>query len=171
MTRSIGLSLWLQPSGKLYDELNKTILQLSKKHGAPIFPPHVTLLGDLIGDEKEITAQAQQLASRIQPFQVTLTTVDYWDAYFRCLFVHAEENAALVQANRVARSIFHREQDPKFMPHLSLLYGTFDIETKVRIIESIGRKFNKSFLVDRVNLLSCNGEPKDWYRIQEFEIG
>ena len=170
MTRSIGLSLWLQPSGELYDELGKMISQLSSKYGAPIFPPHVTLLGDLLGDEKEITTQAQQLASRLEPFQITLTTVDYLDSYFRCLFVHAEETPALVEANRLARNIFHREQDPRFMPHLSLMYGTFDDETKKRIIESIGREFNKSFPVDRIHLLSCNGEPKDWYRVQALML-
>lgn len=170
MTTSIGHSLWLMPLGQVYDELSRTISELSKEYAAPVFQPHVTLLGDLIGDEKEITLQAQQLASRIRPFQVTLTTVDYLDTYFRCLFLRAEESPALVEANRVARNIFHREQDDKFMPHLSLLYGNFEVETKKRIIETIGREWAKSFPVNRIHLLSCNGEPKNWYRVQEFEI-
>ncbi|MBI5032207.1 MAG: 2'-5' RNA ligase family protein [Chloroflexi bacterium] len=170
MTRSVGLSLWLQPSGQLYDELSKTISQLSKKYGAPVFPPHVTLLGDLIGDEKEITSQAQQLASRVQPFQITLTTIDYLDAYFRCLFIRAEETPALLQANRIARSVFHRENDPSFMPHLSLLYANLEVETKQQIFKTIGREWAKAFPVNSIHLLSCDGEPKDWYRVQEFEI-
>ncbi len=170
MTKAIGLSLWLQPSGELYTELSTTISQLSKQYATPVFPPHVTLLGDLIGDEKEIISQAQQLASRLRPFQVTLTTVDYLDVYFRCLFLRAEETPALLQANRAARSIFHREQDPKFMPHLSLLYGNFAVETKKQMIESIGQDFNKTFSVNSLHLLSTNGEPKDWYEVKEFRL-
>ncbi len=128
-------SIWLMPSGKINDELSRLISQLSQQYAAPVFPPHVTLLGELTGAEKELAAQTRQLAAGLQPFQVNLTVVDVLDAYFRCLFLRAEETPALLAANRQARQLFKREQDPKFMPHLSLLYGDFDRATKDRIIE------------------------------------
>ena len=158
------------PPGQVCDELSKIISQLSTQYATPVFPPHVTLLGDLAGDAEELSSQAQQLALRLRRFQVALTTVAYLPAYFRCLFIRAEETPALVAANQIARAIFHREQDAKFMPHLSLMYGDFDSKTKQQIVASIRREFKTTFPVNSIHLLSCNGEPKEWYHVHEFEI-
>ena len=46
--------LWLMPFGEAYPLLAATIAELSRRHGAPIFEPHVTLLGDLPDSEEEI---------------------------------------------------------------------------------------------------------------------
>ncbi len=170
MTTSTGYSIWLTPSGDIADELSKMIAQLSHQYATPVFPPHVTLIGNLVGGEKELSSQTQQLAAHIRAFEITLTTVDYLDEYFRCLFLRAAETPALVEANQKARALFHREQDAKFMPHLSLLYGNFDVATKKQIVASIGREFDKTFQVNSIHLHSTNGEPKDWYRVQDFEI-
>jgi 2'-5' RNA ligase len=166
MTALTCYSIWLMPSGEINDELRQTISKLSQQYATPMFPPHVTLLGNLSGGEKDLSSQTQRLAARIRPFQVTLTTVDYLDEYFRCLFLRAEETPTLLEAGRAARIIFHREQDPIFLPHLSLMYGNFDIEIKKQIVESIGHEFNRSFWVSHLRLFSTTGEPKDWYRVQ-----
>ena len=167
---STGYSIWLMPSGQVRDELSKTISHLSNQYATPVFQPHVTLLGDLAGNEAEISSQVQQLASRLRPFQITLTTVDCLPAYFHCLFVRAEETPALAEANQMARLIFHREQDAKFMPHLSLMYGNFSAETKRQIVQTLGREFSIAFPVKTIHLYSTNGEPKEWHPVQEFEI-
>ena len=158
------------PPGQVCDELSKTISQLGNQYATPVFQPHVTLLGDLAGNEDELSSQAQQVALRLRHFQVTLTTVDYLPAYFRCLFIRAQETPALVQARDVSRYRNAVGQDAKFMPHLSLMYGDFDSETKQQIIASIKREFKVTFPVNRIHLLSCNGEPKEWYHVREFEI-
>ena len=155
------------PPEKINDDLSKIIFQLSHHYITPLFPPHITLLGELTGSPEEISIQTRQLAAHLQPFHVTLTTVDFLNEYFRCLFLRVEETSNLMEANREARIIFHREPDPAFMPHLSLLYGDFDDVTKKQIINSIGQEFIKSFSVSYIHLISTTGEPKDWFRIQK----
>jgi 2'-5' RNA ligase len=146
------------------------ISRLSRQYATPVFPPHITLIGNLVGSEKELSSQAQQLATRVRAFEITLTTIGYLDEYFRCLFIQAAETAALVEADRTARTTFHREQDAKFMPHLSLMYGDLNAETKRRIVVSIRGEFDIAFPVRSIHLFSTNGEPKHWYRVQEFEL-
>jgi 2'-5' RNA ligase len=167
---STGYSIWLMPTGNVRDELSKTISQLSHQYATPVFPPHVTLIGNLLGGEKELSSQTQQLAARIRAFEISLTTIDFLDEYFRCLFLRAAETPPLLEAHQMARALFHREQEPRFMPHLSLLYGHFDAETKQQIIQAIGRGFRKTFSATALHLFSTTGEPKDWYRVQEFEM-
>jgi 2'-5' RNA ligase len=158
------------PSGSLKDELSALITQLSRTHAAPLFPPHMTLLGELEGGERELVAKTRQLAGQLSPFTVHLTTVDFLDQYFRCLFLRGEETPALVEANRQARLLFQREQDPPFMPHLSLLYGDFDAAFKQKIIAAIGREFDRSFTAGELHLYSTTGETKDWRRVGTFAL-
>ena len=110
------------------------------------------------------------MATLIRPYKIDLTTVDYLDVYFRCLFLKVKGTKHVMEANSTARAIFNRQQDAEYMPHLSLLYGDFSLEVKEKIIASIGSEFNMSFEVKSIHLCSTNGEPKDWYRVKEFTL-
>lgn len=171
MTVSTGFSLWLQPTGQVYDRLAEMIRQLSEQYRAPVFEPHITLLGGLAGNRESLVLRTTQLAKLIQPNIVTLTTVDYLDEYFRCLFVSVEKTKWLADANIGARKLFHREGTPEFMPHLSLMYGNFPPTTKQRIIIEIGSTLATSFEVTSLHLWSTNGAPLEWYEVQEFFLG
>ncbi len=170
MTRSNGYSLWLIPSNDVYRRLTETISQLSRKYSTPKFEPHITLIGEVDDIEEELVSKTGQLASISNPFTVKLTYVDYLDQYFRCIFLRVEETDDLMMANNKARETFGRQQDPKFMPHLSLMYGNFSSELKQQVIVEIGRNFNLSFDINSVHLFSTDGEPKDWYRVREFSF-
>ena len=45
--------LWLKPSGTIYDALSEMIEELAHTLGGPVFAPHVTLLGSLVGTEEQ----------------------------------------------------------------------------------------------------------------------
>ena len=170
MTKAEGYSLWLMPTDDVYRQLSETISQLSSKYSAPYFEPHVTLLGELLESEEEMLSKTEQLAGLIKPFTIKLTHVDYLDQYFRCLFLRADETNDLINANNKAREVFNRGQDSTFMPHLSLMYGDFTPKIKQQIIGDVGRDFDISFEVGNIRFCLTDGEPKDWYRVQEFAL-
>ncbi len=163
-------SIWMMPSGKIYDRLSDKISQLCHQYATPFFPPHITLLGDLNSSVIDLAAQMLNLVAHIRPFQVTLTKADYLDEYFRCLFLRVEESASLLQAHQVTRACFHREQDQKYMPHMSLMYGNFDAGMKQRLVASIGLEFNLTFSVSQLHLYSITKDPADWRCVQTTEL-
>lgn len=61
-TMSENYSIWIKPSGYMYNKLQQEIATQAKEYGAPLFEPHVTLLPDIQGDEEQIIATMQQLA-------------------------------------------------------------------------------------------------------------
>ena len=170
MTPSHRYSIWLRPSGEIDDELSELIARLSRQFATSAFPPHVTLLGELEGDENALGALAARLAGTLAPFDVTLTTLNYLSDYYRCLFIQAAATPALLAASDEARRIFGREQDPPFMPHLSLMYGDFDIETKQRIIASLGRGHRAEFRASALHLFCTTGDPRNWRRVQVIPL-
>ncbi|MDI6602625.1 MAG: 2'-5' RNA ligase family protein [Patescibacteria group bacterium] len=152
----------------MYNKLANLITKLSKQYGSPKFEPHVTLLANISGAEKDIIFKTSQLAILINSFKIRLTKVEYRNEYFKCLFIKVEETKDIINANLKAREIFNREWDSEYIPHLSLMYGDFLPEIKEKIIKEIGKKFDIIFAVNSIHLFTAEGRPEDWQRIKEF---
>jgi 2'-5' RNA ligase len=159
------------PGGEIRQRLAGAIFDLSRKYAAPAFEPHVTLVGGIAGPGREVASKMRGLAKRIPPFTVRLTAVDGLDEYFRCLFVRVATTHPIMTANKAAREIFGLEQQPAFMPHLSLLYGNLPTSLKERIIASLGRQFALEFKVNSLHLYLTKSEPASWRRVASFGLG
>ncbi|OGY17967.1 MAG: hypothetical protein A2900_00710 [Candidatus Chisholmbacteria bacterium RIFCSPLOWO2_01_FULL_50_28] len=166
-----GYSLWLKPSGEIYEQFSKLIEQLAQEHSAPIFHPHVTLLSEILRDEEEIMRKTQELTMRHQPFPVTLGAVDYQDYSFRALFVRADKTRPLLDLHNDSKELFDMQGIPPYMPHLSLLYGNFARGIKDKIVQEIGSVFTTQFEVSSVHLFKTYGAVDIWYRVKEFPLG
>ena len=120
---SPNYSLWLMPRGELVTCLADIIEDLSLDQPALLFEPNVTLLVGLTGLESEVISKTRMRATTIQPYEIHLDKVGYLDEFFRCLFIQVEPTLPVLEANQKARQIFQRQQEPAYLPHLSLMYG------------------------------------------------
>ena len=165
------MSLWLVPSGGIYDCLSQVIAALSAKLQAPEFPPHVTLLPGCVGRPSELICRTARVASSLRPFVIRLGEIGFRDEHFRCLFLQAALTEALRNGHRVAWRAFGRGPEPAFMPHLSLLYGDFPAGLKRGIIAEIGPGLAVQFPVRSLHLYRTVGDPSGWRRLASFELG
>ena len=166
-------SLWLMPSGQVYDSLLDLISKLSTLYNTPRFEPHVTLLGNLSLPEAEMESKTKRLAGLIKPLTVTLDTLASTEEYFRCLFANAQKTDQLLEANRSARTIFDVGDEPEFRPHLSLVYGVLSPDIKEMIVERLGGVCDMQFQAGSVHLTTASSvaEPKCWRRLRDFSLG
>jgi len=164
-------SISLMPSGGVNEKLKELISKLSKTYNGPDFEPHVTLLGNIAETRERVIEKSVKLASIMKPFEITLKKVDYLDEYFKCLFIRTEESKELMNYNLQAREIFNKK-GPKFMPHLSILYGNYFPKVKEKIIGEIGKEFKETFEANKLFLVRSpkNSEPKDWEIIKEISL-
>jgi len=163
-------SLWLMPGGQVYRRLHGVILKLSRENSTPVFKPHVTLLGRIVGPRREVLAKSAQLARSMRPMRVQLGALGALNDYYRCLFVRAAKTGPLQQTYRAALRTFSLEQRPAYMPHLSLMYGDFPSRLKVRIIHKLGGRFNLDFEVRSLHLYLTAGEPRAWRQLKAFDL-
>ena len=163
-----GYSIWLMPTGDVHARLFALMRELAKDYYTPVFEPHVTLIGGLLDPEGEILSKTSRLAGLLRPFNVRLGGVAHLDGFFTCLFIRAEETQELLAAHSEARSVFGRWQDPRFMPHLSLMYGNLSRDIRIRIISQIGSELNASFEATGLHLFRTSGPVEGWGRIHEF---
>jgi 2'-5' RNA ligase len=170
-TRKEIFSLWLMPEERIAHDLSTLIARLSGKHSTPSFEPHVTLIGDINLPTAAAIAKADELAARIEPFEVALNRVEQHDRYFRCIFIKADKTEPLMKAYSMARAVFGHEENEKYMPHLSLVYGNLDAQTRQRVIHSIGNVMNITFHVSEIFLYFTAGDPAGWHCLSRCQCG
>ena len=166
--KSKGHTLWLVPTGKAYDKFSNLIKKLAGENNAPVFQPHVTLLGDFMQPEEECIRLTKQVVHGQKPFTINMGEIGYEDFYFRTLFLRAEKTEPLLTLHNRSKEIFKMDIPP-YMPHLSLLYGTFPVEIKKKIIKEIERDQSCQFEINSVYLVK-GGAVEDWRIIGEFPL-
>ena len=164
--------LWLEPTGKTRELLASTIAHLSQEYDGPLFDPHVTLLGDITGQEGKLLHTTEKLAHILAPFDLTLTIPAFQDQSFQCVFMRVKETSTLLEAHTLARKVFHKADAPPYMPHLSLLYGSYTKSAKEQIIGNISTSLSVQFKATAVTLFRDEGNnPTNWRKLQTFGFG
>lgn len=88
---SKGHTLWLKPTGSAYQRFSGLIKKLAAEYQAPVFEPHVTLLGEIMLPAEECLQKAKELVSEEKSFIINLTEIGCQDVYFRALFIYAKK--------------------------------------------------------------------------------
>ncbi len=171
MMKAGSYALWLMPERKLSHRLRDLILHLSRRYSTPLFPPHVTLLGRLEGEESEMQSKALTLASCLDPMTLQLSAVDGWNEFFRSLFVRVDCSQSLLEAHRKALEVFGIRDEPPFVPHLSLIYSNLPSSIKREIIGEIGSKLQLRFMANQLHLFSTSGDPSWWQPVCAYPFG
>lgn len=157
--------LWLKPSGTVRDALAQTIRELALEFGGPIFEPHVTLLGNLIGTEDEHIQRTRTAAANLCPIKIILSKPACGAQYFQCVFMRAEPTPPLMNTNALVKQIFGKNGEP-YMPHLSLLYGLYPESQKMAIIHKLPLNVKTTFEATAFFLIRTESDdPKDWREI------
>ncbi len=169
--RGRGFSLWVMPEGEIGRRLTRWIETLAVRFRTERFPPHVTVLSGIEGSQADVLHRAASAAASLRPFTVHVDGVDGRDEHFRCLFVQALEAAPLVAAHAAAARAFSREPDPAYQPHLSLVYGVLEPDTKLAVAHEAGSDVDARFDARRLHVWRTDGAVPDWREVGVFELG
>lgn len=165
MIEKTTLSLWLKPDGRVYDELAGIIADLSRKHGSPVFDPHVTLLGGLNAPADIILGKLDQITQHAKPVDVQLGKIGFKDNLFQSFFARVE-NDDILSLRRPCEQAFGNPMMEDFMPHLSLMYHELPEKEKETLAEELGGRIEYSFQATQIHLVSTAGDPEEWKEIK-----
>ena len=172
MNGCMHFHLWLKPAGNLYDRLAEVMKDLRHRYQGPAFDPHVTLLGELEGEEDELCEKVTALARSLPELDIRLNAPAYQDDYFHCLYFTVEATPEMMAAHQQAQRTVARLPRSPFHPHVSLLYGVFPPEVKKCIIESLPRDLPLLGVVGELVLVRAkSADPQDWHPVLECRLG
>jgi len=163
--------LWLTPDGEAHDRLAQLINQLSEQYRGPRFEPHITLLGEIEGEESIVSEQVRILATRLRPIQIHLQEPACEDEYFRCVYFTVRETQKIGEAHEQAKLILGKTPKSPFHPHVSLLYGLFPERVKREVITSLPADLPETFLAIALKLIRAESlKPGDWYGVETISL-
>lgn len=162
-------SLWISPRGVAGDVFNAIVHDVSETFETPYFPPHVTLLAQVLQPQSEVVAITRELAGEFSPFQIELLAPATTDDYFRSLFISVEPGSVLLAAHGLAKELFRAPEEP-YMPHLSLLYGDLSEAEKRKVIARVGVGFPIGFAAEAIDVYATAGAPEDWRLIESVPL-
>jgi hypothetical protein len=162
-------SLWFKPTGPAFNVLAGVVDRFARELGASPFEPHVTLLGNLEGSEPEILRRSEGLARKLRRFEIELTEPAYGQEHFQCVFMRVKETPSVMAANSQARPVFGQAPGG-YLPHLSLVYGSFPDTRKREIIARLP-DLRLSFEAAAVHVIRADtDDPKNWHELAAFPI-
>lgn len=160
-----GYHLWLKPPEPAHALFAATIDTLARRLSAARFEPHITLLARLEGGEADHIRRSDALAEILRPFEVQLSAPAYGNQHFQCIYMLVRQSGDVIRANALARRLFERGEE-SFMPHLSLVYGTYPNAMKKQIVDALPESLRASFIVGALHLVkSHSDDPRDWHEI------
>lgn len=163
-------SLWLIPEKALDRSLQSTIKTLSDRFQAPVFKPHLTLLGQIDAVPSVAARKAEQIANKLSSFSLYPHRIAHSSAYFRCLFVDIALNQRLLSVHRQACRLFDVRMG-RYRPHISLLYGDLSTAQRRRLAKEITKppKPMRMRCLALVNM-GKNNHPSCWKVYRKYRL-
>ncbi len=165
-----GYALWLVPAEPAFSLLADQIAKLSRELSTPQFDPHITLLSGITMPEERTLARSAALAPSLTSFQIEPDGINCLDEYFRCVFVSVIPDVPILKARQSACEIFGMRDEPSYVPHISLVYGTLQPETRERIVAEFASMAGRRFVVRGLALWRVSGPVHEWTCLKEFDL-
>ncbi len=156
-------SLWLRPDRNTTEVLQGVIKQLAAKYDAPVFPPHITLLGAINCMETEVSQLAQSLASNARQFQVECQGLETRQRYFQCVYLRTRLDENLADIQKRASELSGQTLTEAYKPHISLLYGNVSEDSKqVMLANPLLKNLPSNFCITHIDVYATRGTPDQW---------
>ena len=163
-------SFWLIPENDLYQDIEKVIVKYTGEYGSPVFVPHVTTHSTVVSTDKQVVNDVQRAISEIESFEVQVGDVEFSTTYFQCVFARIKTSAELLNTHLSLQDALEGEKNHVFMPHASLLYGDFDMQTRENIAKEIRLK-TSSFMANKITIVRADSrDPKDWSVVSQVSF-
>ena len=163
-------SLWLRPTQLQIDEFCKIISELAHRYRTTPFPPHITLLPRLILELKSVEQACEKIIEQIHSFEIPMQNITYTQEFYRNFFILAEPTFTLTMLHKDFKTELELETNEDFIPHVSLLYGDLDLNTKECLKEELKERYPKKFRCVRLDIYNSTGEIAEWSLVKSYKL-
>ena len=161
------LAIWLVPQDNDKEYLQKIVNGLGEKYNAPLFVPHLTILGDTIIELEDLKQAIDKSFKNIKPIKIKKTQISQSELFFKTVFIEFEENEILKKVFENLKNNLPEKTDYVFKPHISLLYKIMPEEEKIKIVKNLNIK--SEFIIDKVVVNAPKNGDTDFLNIEDWQ--
>lgn len=166
-------SVWLIPDQDtdVYQRLEATINKYAQQYeDAPVFEPHITVVGGIDGDESVLDDGVRSLAEQQDAFDVEFTGVQCSTTRHQCVFLQAVPTADLLSLHQEAVELFDVAAG-MYVPHLSLVYSDMSIPERLELVESLTISSPPSTAhINSIALVKTTGSVSEWETVARYDL-
>ncbi|MBI5355989.1 hypothetical protein HZB78_00045 [Candidatus Collierbacteria bacterium] len=162
-------SIWIIPPEPIFSQLSKIINELSLKYNCPVFKPHLTILGNMDHELSEIKQVVEKIVSDLDDLNLSFGPVSFSTTYFQSVLIRVNSTAKLMQLHFDIKKLLKNE-NIVYMPHISLMYGNHDMETREKIASGLSLNLS-SFTAKQVVIIPEKPKPVDWKPVAIISFG
>lgn len=165
-----SFGFWIVPENDVYQELDALIKQYSNEYDAPVFMPHMTIHGPVSSTEKKVVKDVKRSVSNIKPFKIQIGDVEFSTTYFQCVFVRMRTSAHMLDTHLALKKGLGYTDSHVFMPHVSLVYGEFNMSTREKIASKVKLR-STHFIARKIIIARADSrDPKDWEIVEQVSL-
>lgn len=161
-------AIWLTFAKNDRDYLRKIIDDISEKHNAPKFEPHITVYGLVNSEIKLIDKIAKEAVLNCNSFVVRKSEILQSDELWKTIYIELKMNDSLELIHENLKKHFEKISKYEFKPHISLIYKILPIEEKIRIINELDIK--EEFTVDKLVVQKFFPEVEKWKIVKRYSL-
>lgn len=165
-----GISLWLQLRASDERRLEGVQDRLRQRFGGPVFPPHLTLLGERAEPLADLVARMEGAAEGRCAIDLAVAGVDSREPPFRALALDLLPHAGLA-ALRAALGAGLPGVHRPWWPHLSLIYARLDAEAAAEARRHARTLCPQGLTADRLVAWRTEGAVEAWHPLAEVALG
>ncbi len=161
-------SIWIVPTGPVRDSIDWALSGAAFAAQQRSLIPHLTIIGDLVGDERALRSTTDDLAALLQPFPVT---IDRLVCTSECAVLSIELEGGIVAAREASVALFLQRRDQLYRPHMTLLYDR-PAELAKAALEHQVAAMPRSFIADALHIVRTplNSPPCDWRIVESIAL-
>ena len=163
-------SLWLMPDAEHHRQFADVIARLAERFKTPVFEPHVTLLGGLLGEERAIVSRISEIVRTMRPVEIRTAALHSQDDYFRQLFAQVEKSRPLMETRARVKVLAGGRRERPYSPHLSLMYGSVPYQERESLMMEMGGELVTEFETKILHVVDTAGPPERWRRVGAFPL-
>lgn len=163
-----GFGIFLVPATSQYKKYNKIITSLSKKYDTLNFEAHVTVLGKLEAEEKDLVTKVKKIANGLNKIETNIFGVNFTNTFYQCVFAQLKMSPQLLNLYQELGTDLKYVNKSPYFPHMSLIYGDLSTEEKANIAGQV--KVGKKILLDKLVIVRNGPLPSDWTHVAEFTL-
>ena len=142
MTEAVTiLTYWLIPAEPAQSHFRSLIQDLARRFDAPVFEPHVTLYVTEPGNEDPVSV-LQETLRNIKPPCLSISAINYSDEFTKTLFFEFRPDESLAGLKEKLEAGSASRLEYQLNPHLSLIYKTMTLGTKMQLANSLRLPFD-----------------------------
>lgn len=164
-------SLWLLFPDDAAQDFRNQITNLSGYFGGPVFEPHITLASDLEWDDVLMFEQQAQHCRTAEAPIARLNDIQTGNSYFQSVYFTLALPEKLAQLRLDAYA--HKNVQPAFPPHISLVYGDAPDALNAPLVQAIGQTYRGiSLPLDSVALVASSEDRpiEDWEILRKTSL-